>query len=628
MHASSLVINTIIIAEAKYSVRKRLLEHPSIRLTKGATVIRYSSVRHTPNSYGAPGVCFIISCGSMPPKSYSRRRSRHSDPPATPLGATPERTSLGSRAHSLSPRKRDQKQPLHIRLNLTENQMDKITDAFAYKVNNSPKRHRHGEGTSSNQSHIRNKSSFSQPQATVSYASTSDQSAGNSTTFSELMSTSQRTPRQTSLAERRHREAPPPIEVGNTKPPVSLPRWPNMESVSEAVSPLSSSEDSRYGDPNYHKIVPICYSEASGTRTQTQSLNMPEVQVRPVHPGIEVHPSELEAYNRWARVAAPFVETESGPHYHNTPTVAQHTPSIKHGLSRLNIAPELHNRAPAPPSPARMSYGDEESPLFSPLPLYFRGQDFPSLKKGEKTLIGQNGWLERTGNPATKEKKSPQKKGGIIDSIKKIAKDMTEIPARRLLLNPREQLGPNMVISLDSREQSLLYCELEFHLTNALNEFIIYELDRGRLDPDKLKKIADSWYQLGRPRVVGFRYDLETQLELVHLHIGEFVFHGRRQGNPVEIAGLLQAMRTNARAMRVRTFCQPDSVIAKQLVDSQSLFNLINAEKPQQMALAEIAQFFKVILERELDSRRQQNFESRQQEIARGDFDTIRGRRA
>ena len=39
-------------------------------------------------------------------------------------------------------------------------------------------------------------------------------------------------------------------------------------------------------------------------------------------------------------------------------------------------------------------------------------------------MIGQNGWLERTGVTAEKEKKTPQKKTRILDSIKKIAKDM------------------------------------------------------------------------------------------------------------------------------------------------------------------------------------------------------------
>lgn len=162
-----------------------------------------------------------------------------------------------------------------------------------------------------------------------------------------------------------------------------------------------------------------------------------------------------------------------------------------------------------------------------------------------------------------------------------------------------------------------MYCELEFNLSHALNQYITIQLDKGRLVPDKLKKVADGWQHKGRPKVVGFRYDLETQLELVNLHIDEFRFYGRRQGDPIEIAGLLHAMKVNARAMSIRTFCQPDSVIAKQLVDSQSLFKLIGVPDIQQIALAEIAQFFKVIVEREQDNREQHAYELRKKSSAR-----------
>jgi hypothetical protein len=123
--------------------------------------------------------------------------------------------------------------------------------------------------------------------------------------------------------------------------------------------------------------------------------------------------------------------------------------------------------------------------------------------------------------------------------------------------------------------------------------------------------VADGWVQRGRPKVVAFRYDLETQLELVTLHISDFRFYGRRQGNPAEIAGLLHAMKVNARSMAVRTFCQPDSVIAKQLVDSQSLFNLLGVPDAHQVALQHVAQFFKVIVEREGESRKQRDQDGR-----------------
>lgn len=176
-------------------------------------------------------------------------------------------------------------------------------------------------------------------------------------------------------------------------------------------------------------------------------------------------------------------------------------------------------------------------------------------------------------------------------------------PGRRSQATPKEYSNPQFAISLDPREQSLLYCELEFHLTTSLNDYITSQLDKGHLVPDNLKKISDRWHQQGRPRVVGFRYDLETQLELISLHIDEFNFYGRRQSNPVEINGLLHIMKVNARAMRIRTFCQPDSVIAKQLVDAQSLFNTIGVSNTRQVALAEVAQFFKVIVERERDRR-------------------------
>ena len=185
----------------------------------------------------------------------------------------------------------------------------------------------------------------------------------------------------------------------------------------------------------------------------------------------------------------------------------------------------------------------------------------------------------------------------------------TEIhhPGRRLADHAKASSGTQLAISLNAREQSLLYCELEYHMAAVLNSYISSELDKGHLVPDSFKKIADTWYQLGRPRVVGFRFDLETQIDLVALHVDEFTFYGRRQCNPVEIASLLQTVKVNARAMRIRTFCQPDSVIAKQLVDAQALFDLIGVPNSGQVALTEIVQFFKVIVERERDYRQQRN---------------------
>lgn len=155
-----------------------------------------------------------------------------------------------------------------------------------------------------------------------------------------------------------------------------------------------------------------------------------------------------------------------------------------------------------------------------------------------------------------------------------------------------------LAISMNPREQSLLYCELEYALTSALNDYLTAQFNHGRLDTEKLRKIAYEWQQKGRPKVIGFRYDLETQLDLVRLHVDDFKFYGHPAMNTA-ILGIIDMMKTDARALRVRTFCQPDTVIAKQLLDSQNLFNVLGCPEPQQLQLAEITGFFKAVMERE-----------------------------
>lgn len=65
-----------------------------------------------------------------------------------------------------------------------------------------------------------------------------------------------------------------------------------------------------------------------------------------------------------------------------------------------------------------------KSYMFSPLALYFRDQEYPAERKGKKTMIGQNGWLEITERSSCHNKQASPKKTGILDGIRKIAKDI------------------------------------------------------------------------------------------------------------------------------------------------------------------------------------------------------------
>lgn len=289
--------------------------------------------------------------------------------------------------------------------------------------------------------------------------------------------------------------------------------------------------------------------------------------------------------------------------------------------------PRAQNASPEARSPQRralrrtattIDLGDDEPPRtprnYSPLSDYLSSQVMPVRKE----MVGAKGWLERTTKPADNttatgknddRKDAPaQKKPGFLHNLRKIAKDvtssakdMTSSASRKS--RDKEHKVSRLTVSLDPREQSLLYCELEFLLTTALDGYINSQFNAGRLDADKYKRVVDGWQQRGRPKVVGFRYDLETQLDLVMLHSEDFRFYGKRAGLLAAVNGVLDMMRVDARAMRIRTFCQPDTVVAKQLLDAQSLFNLIGCCEQQQIQLAEIIQFFKVILEREQNYR-------------------------
>lgn len=362
-----------------------------------------------------------------------------------------------------------------------------------------------------------------------------------------------------------------------------------------------------------------------------------------------VNPPVTPPLRRMPKLTSPRREADSislASSYYSEDEVGQARPSY---ISPLRVRNDLdgdrsvlrrhdpHNRSPCPDrtkydlSPVRRGLqktattgdlrelqSDETCPqrTYSPLSDYLSAQAKPVRKQ----LVGAHGWLERTTGASDKQhipdqnpipRSAPQKKGGFLDSLRKMAKEMT-ISAKDITSSARkprdnDNRKSRLTVSLDPREQSLLYCELEFLLTTALDGYISSQFNAGRLEADKYKKIVDGWQQRGRPKVIGFRYDLETQLDLILLHSEDFRFYGKRAGLMAAVNGVLDMMRVDARAMRIRTFCQPDTVIAKQLLDSQSLFNLVGCCEQQQIQLAEVIQFFKVILEREQNFRQHQN---------------------
>lgn len=241
----------------------------------------------------------------------------------------------------------------------------------------------------------------------------------HSPSFSELMPKYQDESRETmsnNLAERRRKAPLAPIQTSSGR---RSPCRPGMQAIPDFVSPLSTSQfdRSRLTDDDY----PSMYSQDDYTCDHPEPLylrsNMPRRSGSKATD--EAPDAVLESYSHWAQMPTPSMAPRPSPSYQSFAQRPRRSKSNAEGLR--HPVPVVSMPPPVPPkAPMRA----KDSPLFSPLPLYFRGQGFPTEKKGEKTLIGSNGWLERTGSQPVVGKKTPPKKTGLLDSIKKIAKDM------------------------------------------------------------------------------------------------------------------------------------------------------------------------------------------------------------
>lgn len=73
---------------------------------------------------------------------------------------------------------------------------------------------------------------------------------------------------------------------------------------------------------------------------------------------------------------------------------------------------------------------ESDNGSYSPLVTYFAFEGLPVQRIGGKTLIGEQGWLDRPDavekkvTPEHRKEQRSPKKPGLLDSIKKMAKDM------------------------------------------------------------------------------------------------------------------------------------------------------------------------------------------------------------
>lgn len=267
----------------------------------------------------------------------------------------------------------------------------------------------------------KNKASLLQNETSRSQRLSRDGSGVASPTFSELMPQSQRALTNdlssSSLAERRQKAPPPRLQLDYGQRHENRRQAAEMDVASELVSPLSQERprDCRFSDGDCSSLysTDVRYSahpEPLDLRGHGHTRSRSKVS----NTSIDYQPSWYQ------KQQVPSLHESEGH-----PQTLTHRP--RRSKSTAEGFEQYNNTLNPPPLPQPSA---AITPLFSPLQFYFRGPDFPTAKKGEKVMIGDNGWLERTDEGAEQARRTPQKKVGILDGIKKIAKDMVGTQGR------------------------------------------------------------------------------------------------------------------------------------------------------------------------------------------------------
>lgn len=227
--------------------------------------------------------------------------------------------------------------------------------------------------------------------------------------------------RSPSLAHRRHQSPPSALQIPTTAQGTPRPQRSRMQTVNEKGSPLTPSRTKSHNQQHPARTSSR-YSTQDGPIEAPPPLQINHNKFN--YPSPNLNGLQFDASSHWAQIQASGISPEVSPLQYT----ARHQPrraksNVTASRRHQSHVAELHDVSPLTAS-STVPSASLESPMFSPLAFYFRGQDPQVKRRGHKTLIGDNGWLEKTGNQTPKETRSPPKKAKLFDSIRKLARDM------------------------------------------------------------------------------------------------------------------------------------------------------------------------------------------------------------
>ncbi|KAL9000085.1 MAG: hypothetical protein Q9169_001160 [Polycauliona sp. 2 TL-2023] len=287
-----------------------------------------------------------------------------------------------------------------------------------------------------------------------------------------------------------------------------------------------------------------------------------------------------------------------------------------------SFAPPRGRPAPRTPSPIKLLGDIKEDPVMEDYRYPSHTRDIPMdppaspVKRSRspmKQLFGEGGFFGRSASmkelPSEEHRKKGMKHlvgrfnervGGMTEGVSKlIPSSISHGELSKLLpgsLSSREspskgglpRAASKFPVSLSPPEQAKFYSEAELMICATANKYLITQQEEGRMSYESIKKITDLWSQKNRPQVIEFMFDQLTQRDLILYNLNTFRFYGPNAENLVSMHGMMQAWKTLAKEMSVRTFCAGDSTIRKQMQDIYKILEMLGAPMVTFLAFQQI----------------------------------------
>ena len=125
-------------------------------------------------------------------------------------------------------------------------------------------------------------------------------------------------------------------------------------------------------------------------------------------------------------------------------------------------------------------------------------------------------------------------------------------------------------------------------LVTTCNQLLVRENNAGRITQDSIIALEAKWAAQGRPAVLEFQYDNETQRSLITVNLTTIKLHGMCNEDTGVLNRNILAWLALVQVLKLRLYCHSDATIRKFLHEALLVIEMLGAPSVTRLALEDL----------------------------------------